>query len=90
MGYGLIVSREDQASHFDRSIKEVLLLIPGFDEAVKINIDKQSFWGDCRKLIKKEIGVWLRNSGLAPWAKGSPPIVKLVVREPGVFMIEEV
>lgn len=77
-GYGLKVSVSDRDRYFKREWKYIILELEGRTSAIKINVDKASFWnGTCGELISAEIGRWLRKTGLAPWTKGNPP--KLVM-----------
>lgn len=73
-GYGLKISIKDRDRCFRREWGTVLLELPGRDDPVEINIDKDSFWAPtCPELISKEIGLWLRANGYAPWPTGRPP-----------------
>jgi hypothetical protein len=73
-GYGFKVRREDRDRYFRRSWGTVLVELPGTTTPTEVNIDKDSFWGPtCRELISKEIGLWLRANGYAPWPSGQPP-----------------
>ncbi len=87
-GYGVKVSVADRDAHFKRQWRTVELHVPDADRPFRVNIDKGSFWNDtCRELISKEIGIWLRNSRLAPWPKGAPPKLRLCPRGVGVFEV---
>jgi hypothetical protein len=73
-GYGLKISIPDRDRFFKREWKFIVLELEGRNSAVKINVDKASFWDEtCRELISAEIGKWLLQTGLAPWSKGNPP-----------------
>ena len=73
-GYGLKILVSDRDEFFDRNWKFILLELENSPKRVKINIDKPSFWGaNCRELISKEIGLYLKAINLAPWPKGNPP-----------------
>lgn len=77
-GYGLKISTSDRDRFFKREWKFVLLELEGQTSAIRINVDKGSFWNEtCRELISADIGKWLLQRGLAPWSKGNPP--KLVM-----------
>jgi hypothetical protein len=73
-GYGFKISVMDRDSVFSRDWDTVAILMPspGGVVAATANIDKQSFWGDCRELISQEIGEWLRGQGHATWQRGAP------------------
>jgi len=74
-GYGFKVSAEDRDLYFNREWKFVTLALPVAEGFVlsEANIDKDSFWGDCRELITKDIGLWMMSNKTAPWVKGKPP-----------------
>ncbi len=84
-GYGLKVSIKDRDRYFDREWTEVQLHLPTH-KSVRVNIDKQSFWGGtCRELISNEIGKWLHEVGRARWPRGMPPRVLISARGGGAF-----
>lgn len=75
-GYGLKISIAGRDKYFKRNWKSVVfkLPVPGGVTEVELNINKPSFWNEtCHEVISREIGVWLRNSGLAPWPSGRLP-----------------
>lgn len=77
-GYGFKIGIEDRDANFDRSWSSVIVELPN-GETVESNINKESFWGDtCRELINKQFGAWLITEGLAPWVRGSPPVLELM------------
>lgn len=79
-GYGLKIAASDRDSYFSRDWQSVTLELPvdGGLVDVEVNIAKRSFWsGNCRELIHKEIGAWLKDRGLAPWPNGRPPRVNI-------------
>ncbi len=77
-GYGVKLSRHDRDRHFHREWRAVTLELEGEPRPVTVNVDKPSFWGPtCRELISKDIGVWLRQQGVAPWPTGNPPKLEL-------------
>ena len=77
-GYGLKVSEVDRNKYFKKDWKIILIQLPGQEGWTEVNIAKRSFWRkDCGELIKKEIGVWLFQNGLAPWETGDPPKLAL-------------
>jgi hypothetical protein len=77
-GYGLKISAEDRDRYFDRNWENVSLDLDGGANGVIVNIDKKSFWDSkCRELVSKEIGMWLRESGKAPWPKSQPPKLRM-------------
>lgn len=89
-GYGLKVSGVDRDRYFKKEWETVLLTIPGETQPVEVNIAKESFWGaTCRELISKEIGLWLRSEGYAPWPKGHPPKFQLKYLGSTTFRVEE-
>jgi|AutmiccommuBRH23_1029490.scaffolds.fasta_scaffold00223_52 hypothetical protein len=73
-GYGFRVSVTDRDLHFKPEWDAILLELEGEEQPFEVVINKDSFWGDdCRELMSKAIGMWLRQRGLAPWPKGNPP-----------------
>ena len=73
-GYGLKMSGGDRDLYVSRDWSSVILELEGVPGPITVNIGKRSFWeGDCPELIKKEIGLWLRSNGKAPWPKRHPP-----------------
>ncbi len=75
-GYGFKITAVDRDRHFQRQWDGVTVELPQGSGvlAVEVNIAKDSFWGEqCREVIHQEIGRWLRDSGHAPWPRGSPP-----------------
>lgn len=73
-GYGLKVAIEDRDRYFQTEWEDVILLLEDYAYPVEVNVNKESFWGPvCRELISKDIGIWLRQNGLAPWPKRRPP-----------------
>lgn len=87
-GYGLKVKPVDRNKYFKREWGDVFLELPGTDELVKCNIDKDSFWNStCCELISIGIGKWLINNGYAPWKKGHPPKLSLEPISVGRFVV---
>jgi len=87
-GYGLKVSVLDRDKHFKREWGSVELHLPARDQPVRVNIEKDSFWGPtCRELINSEIGRWLLGIGAAPWPQGAPPRILLTPAGTGVFQV---
>jgi hypothetical protein len=73
-GYGLKIAIEDRDRHFQSSWEVVFLELEDYPHPVEVNVKKKSFWGPvCRELIGKDIGIWLRQNGLASWPKRRPP-----------------
>ncbi len=73
-GYGLKIRVEDRDRFFQRQWDTVFIELEGEQEAVEVNVNKDSFWGPrCRELINHRIGPWLRRNGYAPWPQGQPP-----------------
>jgi len=77
-GYGIKIATRDRDRYFRKEWKSVTLLLEGIDSPVEVNTDKPSFWAtECRELISKEIGLWLRASGKAPWSGRPVPQLEL-------------
>lgn len=88
-GYGLKISAADRDRHFKKTWASVVVELPNGVKAI-INTDKQSFWSEaCRELISKEIGAWLRLSGLAPWPSGAPPAFGLDPTDERHFVLKQ-
>jgi hypothetical protein len=87
-GYGLKISARNRDAFLRREWRTIDLHLAGRSEPIKVNIDKSSFWNDtCRELISKEIGTWFEECGLAPWPKGHPPKLRLVLKNPRSFVV---
>jgi len=89
-GFGFKISEVDRDLYFTRSWKKVTIALPvgtGF-VLTEANIDKESFWGDCRELITKDIGVWMMAQKYAPWGKGLPPKFMAHLVSPATFEVE--
>ncbi len=77
-GYGITVRTRDIDRYFSRDWESVILELEGQAEPAVANVKKLSFWNhQCPHLIKKEIGIWLRNNKKAPWGKGKPPEMEM-------------
>jgi hypothetical protein len=72
-GYGLKISRQDRDRFFERSWSAIELQVPG-QGTTTVQLSA-SFWRSCTELRSAAIGRWLIGNGLAPWPKGSPPVV---------------
>ena len=56
---------------------------------MRIVRSQESFWDPtCRELIHKEIGLWLRKSGNAPWPPGHPPQFEMIPHEERRFLLK--
>jgi len=75
-GYGLRIRKADRERYFSRNWQNLVISLPNGQIATP-NLDKGSFWGDCRELINQEIGGWLRSENLAPWPDHKPPKLNL-------------
>ena len=91
-GYGFKISAADRDLYFMKAWKSVLITLPNGSE-IEVNTDKASkasLWNDsCRKLINKEIGAWLIESGHAPWPKQAPPTFELQPTKERHFTLNE-
>ena len=77
-GYGIKIGCEDRNRFFKREWGSVILEFEGTNLQAEVNIKKESFWGPtCSELIKKEIGIWLQDNGMAPWPQCHPPKLSL-------------
>jgi hypothetical protein len=81
-GYGLKVPIIDRDIYFKRNWSKIILELPkshGYTE-VEVNISKSSFWSKvCHEIICKDIGIWLRDLGLAPWPSRNPPKLQIQI-----------
>jgi hypothetical protein len=79
-GYGIKLASMDRDRFLDRSWDIVGVDIPGFPDRTEVTCGKASMWnGTCRELIHKNIGLWLRAAGAAPWPEGKPPKIRVRV-----------
>lgn len=79
-GFGVRLSVADRDQQFCRSWHSLTVLLEG-GAGIQVNISP-SFWRGCSELRSKEIGRWMLDRGLAPWAQGRPPRLELsVVRD---------
>lgn len=77
-GYGIKINVADRDKFFKREWKFVTLQFESSTIQTSVNIDKNSFWNStCRELIKKEIGLWLRENRLERWPENRPPKFRL-------------
>ena len=76
-GYGIRISKNHRDQYFNKSWKTINI---EFDDrpSATVNISK-SFWHKCPELRSSEIGKWMLDKGLAPWPKGKPPKLKLII-----------
>ena len=74
-GYGFKVDAVERDRNFEPDWQSITVELPAAlgDVAVEVNVNKQSFWGDCRELISDGIGRWMLDEGYAPWPKRRPP-----------------
>jgi len=87
-GYGLKISVDDRDRFFDLKWETVILELDGYHQPIEVNVNKPSFWGPkCRELILKDIGIWLRQRGLAPWPKGKPPKLEMAHLDANRFQV---
>lgn len=87
-GYGLKISQKERDQYFKREWSSVFLMLPSSNTVIEININKGSFWDNCRELIHKEIGLWLRTNGFAPWPDRKPPKFELIAKEKARFQLK--
>lgn len=75
-GYGLRVLVEDRDRYFSRDWTEIMVDIP--EQTATTIALSDSFWRACTELRSAALGLWLRESGRAPWPRGEPPSIGLV------------
>jgi hypothetical protein len=76
-GYGIKIKQTDRDRYFDKGWNNIILELGDKKILVSVNINKSSFWSNCRELINKEIGIWLISYGKGKWENGKPPKVKI-------------
>ncbi|SRR6266498_1117429 len=76
-GYGLAVTPVDRDAYFDREWGCIIIEFESLSRTAQVNIDKDSFWGECRELISKDIGQWLIEHGYQRWPWRQPPVFAL-------------
>ena len=81
-GYGIRVNKADRSAYFCQGWGSVTVTING--NAVNVNIS-QCFW--TTRLRSQEIGIYMINAGLAPWATGPPPTLELTPEDGPVFTL---
>ncbi|MBA3516331.1 MAG: hypothetical protein H0T75_01465 [Rhizobiales bacterium] len=90
-GYGFKMSAADRNSCLKREWGAIELYLPGHAQPIRVNIDKDSMWNDtCREVISKDIGAWMRSTGIAPWPAGSPPKFRLTPRSERSFDVRPI
>jgi hypothetical protein len=75
IGYGFRVSLADRDELFKKDWTNIEVTIEGQGDPFLVSIDAEAFWSPTgHELHSKEIGLWLRKYGLAPWPMGKPPV----------------
>lgn len=74
--YGVRVGRANAESYFDKTWAFVEVELDGEIHRVKLS---DAFWRKCPELRSAAIGRWLQKHRLAPWPKGRPPNLDLVL-----------
>ena|SRR5438128_1468805 len=89
-GYGFKISADDRDRTFMPEWREIIVELPAPSGTVvvRVNVDKESFWSDCRELIGDAIGRWLLDQGFAPWPKGRPPKFEVEPIGAGLFQVK--
>ena len=89
-GYGIKIGAQDRDRFFDRRHASVIMRIEGHSTEFSVNTNKKTFWNkNCRELIHLQIGIWLRESRLAPWPKDEPPKLDLRRLDGGSFLLSK-
>lgn len=86
-GLGVRIRHEDRDQYLDSSQDHVKVELSGTDEITTVRLS-DSFWRGCSELRSAAIGRWLLSNGLAPWAKGAPPVLELEMLDDGSFRLE--
>jgi hypothetical protein len=87
-GYGIKLSGIERDRYFKKDWRTVDLFVPGSDKPCSVNVDKPSFWSECRELISKDIGAWLIREGKGKWLRGNPPSIKLISLSERSFQVQ--
>ncbi len=76
-GYGIKIPKNYRDQYFNKNWESVDI---EFDDRPWITVNvSESFWRKCTELRSSAIGKWMLDEGLAPWPKGKPPKLKLIV-----------
>jgi len=70
--YGFHVRKRDRDTYFKREWKSVFIELPSWENAISVNIEKDSFWnGKCTHLISDEIREWFCQNNYLSWQPGN-------------------
>lgn len=89
-GYRFEMPTVDRDTWFEKKWSAVFLELPsaGKYSTVRVSVGTHAFWlGKTPQLNSVEIGNWLLKEKLAPWTKGAPPRVKVMVKGDGHFRV---
>lgn len=87
-GYGMKISKIDRDNFFKKEWGKVILKLGNDEITTCANINKASFWSNCRELISKDIGVWLIKEGRGTWEKSKPHKIEIVNITENIFKVE--
>ena len=76
---GVSVGRQNAKQFFDPKWAVVFIELDG--TTVPVNIT-DTFWTGFPELRSSAIGEWMRKHRLAPWHKGNPPTMSLILSAP--------
>lgn len=72
-GYGIKITMHDREQFFNRNWQTVILHLSGYPRPIEVNVAKASFWNrNCGELIKKDIGIWLKQNNCEVGTLGWP------------------
>jgi hypothetical protein len=87
-GYGFRVSQADRDEFFKREWASITLDVD--ERTVEVPVDAERFWSESgHHLSCPEVGKWLHQHGLAPWAMGNPPKFVLIPVQENHFRVEK-
>ncbi len=88
VGYAEKLHTDDRDGHFKREWNSIILELQGRPAPIIVtSVRSRSFWGSCSELRSREIGMWLRDQGKAPWPEGRPPTLILEHTKENRFLL---
>jgi hypothetical protein len=88
-GYGLRVNPQDRDAFFKKEWDKVILEIEDQGTTAEAHFDIDKFWSEIgAPILCREVGLWLRHHGLAPWALGNPPVFVVDPIEGNRFIVK--
>jgi len=69
-GYGIRITRKDRDRYFKPEWDSVYIQTDKDTIEIKLS---SSFWKNCKELRSSELGKWMIEKGIAPWAPRKTP-----------------